>query len=130
MQPVNDPDGNAFAAAARRQRMLEVIAAIPSGRVASYGQIAALAGAPRAARQVAAVLGRAPAAAGLPWHRVVNARGEVAIPPGRPARREQIARLRAEGVGVVAGRVRLQVCGWRPELADLLWGPAPPDSDL
>ena len=54
------------------QRMARIVAAIPAGRVATYGQVAALAGNPRAARQVAWTL-RAYAGRGLPWHRVVGA---------------------------------------------------------
>ena len=53
-------------------RMARIVAAIPAGRVATYGQVAALAGNPRAARQVAWAL-RAYAGRGLPWHRVVGA---------------------------------------------------------
>ena len=62
-----------------RQRVLELVAEIPRGCVATYGQIALLAGRPRAARQVGGVLyGLAEAdAKTLPWHRVINAQGGI-----------------------------------------------------
>ncbi len=100
-----------------------VIAAIPPGRVASYGQIAALAGLPRGARQVARALGRAPAELGLPWHRVIAVSGRIAIPASSPVYRTQISRLRAEGVVINAGRVNMRVYRWAPRLDELLWGP-------
>jgi methylated-DNA-protein-cysteine methyltransferase-like protein len=100
-----------------------VIAAIPTGRVASYGQIAALAGLPRGARQVARALRHAPAEAGLPWYRVIAVNGRIAIPASSPGYRTQIRRLRAEGIVVAAGRVDMRVYRWAPRLDELLWGP-------
>ena len=79
--------GSAFDAA-----VYEVVAAIPAGRVASYGQVAILCGMPGRARRVGAALGNAPQ--GIPCHRVVNAAGRIA--PDWP---EQRALLLAEGVG-------------------------------
>jgi methylated-DNA-protein-cysteine methyltransferase-like protein len=107
------------------ERLCAVVAAIPSGAVATYGQVAALAGYPRHARHVGRVLA---AADGLPWHRVLGAGGRIALPPGSPAAREQARRLRAEGVTVTAGRVDLARFRWQPDLDALLWGPgfAPP----
>lgn len=62
-----------------RQRVLELIAQIPSGKVATYGQIALLADHPRAARQVGGVLHGLLAAEAkrIPWHRVINAQGGI-----------------------------------------------------
>jgi methylated-DNA-protein-cysteine methyltransferase-like protein len=100
-----------------------VIAAIPTGRVASYGQIAALAGLPRGARQVARALRHAPAELGLPWHRVIAVNGRIAIPASSLGYRTQIRRLRAEGIVVAAGRVDMRVYRWVPRLDELLWGP-------
>ncbi len=104
------------------QSIVRVIAAIPPGCVASYGQLAKLAGHPRGARRVAWVLRHAPAELGLPWHRVIAASGRISIPHGRPERREQIARLRAEGVTVDGDRVNLQRFAWHPTIDELLWG--------
>lgn len=89
-------------------RMATVVAAIPFGQVRSYAQVAALAGLPGHARQVAhALVGQA----GLPWHRVVRADGRIAFVPDSAQAQEQIQRLRAEGVEVVDGRVGRD---WRP----------------
>ncbi len=60
-----------------------VIRRIPKGWVATYGQVAAMAGLPRRARLVGQVLQRLDPASKLPWHRVVNARGEVSYAPSR-----------------------------------------------
>ena len=58
-----------------------LIRQIPDGKVASYGLIAALAGNPRAARQVAWVLHSSSSADKLPWHRVVNRMGKISLKP-------------------------------------------------
>ena len=111
-------DGNAVSEAIWR-----VIAAIPAGRVSTYGEVARLAGRPRGARQVARALGIAPAALKLPWFRVIGAGGRIAIPKGSAAYRRQISKLRAEGIRVTNGRVRLPDYEWQPDLDELLWGP-------
>ena len=92
--------------------IVRVIAAIPRGRVASYGQVARLAGLPKNARMVGPALG---AAGGLklPWHRVMNAQGRIALPPSSRGYREQSRLLREEGVIVTKGRVDLKRFGWK-----------------
>jgi methylated-DNA-protein-cysteine methyltransferase-like protein len=60
-------------------RVIEIIKNIPAGRVMTYGQIAALAGSPRAARQVVRVLHSLSDKYKLPWHRVINSKGHIAI---------------------------------------------------
>lgn len=93
------------------------IRAIPAGRVATYVQIAALAGDPRGARQVARVLHACSEADRLPWHRVINARGRISLPRGRGFE-EQRRRLSAEGVRVGrGGRVVLGAYQWRADRA-------------
>lgn len=59
------------------QRAVEIIRNIPAGKVMTYGQIAALAGSPRGARQVVRVLHSMSKKYKLPWHRVINAKGEI-----------------------------------------------------
>jgi alkylated DNA nucleotide flippase Atl1 len=81
------------------ERVREVILAIPVGEVLSYGEVAARAGVP-SARQIGRLLSED--GQDLPWHRVIRADGRFA--PHLAA--EQSARLRAEGVTVVNGRVR------------------------
>jgi methylated-DNA-protein-cysteine methyltransferase-like protein len=57
----------------KAERIWQIVASIPSGQVASYGQIATLAGLPGYARFVGTTLGKLPQNTSLPWHRVVNA---------------------------------------------------------
>jgi methylated-DNA-protein-cysteine methyltransferase related protein len=89
---------------------------IPKGRVATYGQIAAVAGFPGRARQVGYALAATPDERVLPWHRVINASGEVsARADGSPMARVQRGLLEAEGVRFdVRGRVDLKRYQWRP----------------
>lgn len=61
------------------QDVINLIVHIPKGKVMSYGQIAALCGNPRGARQVARILHSMTASYDLPWHRVVNKEGKVAL---------------------------------------------------
>ncbi len=97
------------------------IAAIPRGRVAGYGQIAARAGLPGRARQVARALARNDDL-DLPWHRVLRSSGHIAIPAGTRGFREQVRRLRAEGVEVRNGRVSMHAFGLDLDLDRALWG--------
>jgi methylated-DNA-protein-cysteine methyltransferase-like protein len=78
-------------------RVVAAIKAVPKGKVATYGQIAALAGSPRAARQVVRILYSSSRKEELPWHRVINSRGRIALKPGQ-GYEEQRARLAAEGI--------------------------------
>ena len=95
------------------QRIAAVVAAIPPGRVATYGQIAAQAGNRRAARQVAWAL-RVYSDRGLPWQRVLGAGGVIRLPEGGGLERQR-ALLLAEGVAVDAdGRLDLATYQWRP----------------
>ncbi len=98
--------------AGRAERIWQVVADIPAGRVATYGQVAALAGLPGGARQVGRALARLPADTRLPWQRVVRANGASAL-PGADAQR-QLDRLQAEGVPLTAGKADLERCRWRP----------------
>ncbi|MCP3774903.1 MGMT family protein [Paenibacillus sp. MZ04-78.2] len=93
------------------QRVLEIIQEIPEGQVMTYGQIAGLAGSPRGARQVVRILHSSSGKYGLPWHRVVNARGEIAIRQ-EESRMLQMLYLRDEGVEV-ADNGQLDLDRWR-----------------
>lgn len=90
------------------ERVWHIVAAIPAGQVASYGDIAAQAGQPRHARQVGRILRQLPPGSQLPWHRVLCANGAT---PAGAAQRE---RLRAEGVTFQGERVRMSVHRWQP----------------
>lgn len=91
-------------------RVFAAVRKIPRGRVASYGTVAAVAGFPRAARQVGMVmrLGR-----GLPWWRVLGADGRIVIADPQ-WKMEQAMRLQAEGVEVHAMKVDMERFSWRP----------------
>lgn len=98
------------------QRLVEVIKSIPRGQVATYGQLAAMAGNPRGARQVVRVLASLSAKEGLPWHRVINARGTISLTGA--GFDEQKALLEAEGVAVDGrGAIDLNAYQWRPDVS-------------
>ncbi|WP_392566832.1 MGMT family protein [Utexia brackfieldae] len=93
-------------------RVYLVISQIPPGSVASYGQIAEMAGLPRAARFVGQVLKKLPSDSTLPWHRVINHKGGCALIGNR--QQVQHDKLLAEGVLFRAnGLVDLKKYGWR-----------------
>lgn len=101
----------------------KAVAELPAGRVASYGDIAALANLPGRARLVGKALREAPDDKDLPWHRVLRSNGELAFPVDSAPWQEQRTRLLAEGVLFKGTRVdlkrfRLQ----RHPLDKLLWG--------
>lgn len=104
------------------QRIYAAIAAIPHGRVASYGAIATRAGLPGRARLVGKLLGQVPDGMVLPWYRVLRASGHIAMPPGSRGFLEQSRLLRAEGVDVTKGRVPLSRFGLDGDLDHALWG--------
>lgn len=81
----------------KAERIWQVVAQIPSGRVISYGDVAKRAGLPGYARYVGSTLGKLPKDTRLPWHRVVNASRKIA-PRGSARMLEQKHRLKAEGV--------------------------------
>ena len=111
--------------AERERRIRDAVCRIPPGRVASYGDVGRLAGLARGAREVGRVLRGLPPDSGVPWHRVVNARGEIRLAADSAAGREQRARLRAEGVAVVRGRIRMADHALRVDADLLLWGQPP-----
>jgi methylated-DNA-protein-cysteine methyltransferase related protein len=96
------------------RRIYAVVRRIPRGRVATYGQVAELAGLGRAARQVGYALHALAGSSALPWQRVINAAGGISLPAGAGGL-DQRFRLIAEGVLVDArGRVSLARYQWRP----------------
>lgn len=108
----------------RNRRIRETIAEIPQGRVASYGQIADIAGIPRGARQVGHALRHLPDGHGVPWHRVLQSSGKIAFERGTRQFDEQQNRLMMEGVTVKSGKVDMNEFRWQPDLDELLWKPS------
>jgi len=103
------------------ERVIRVIRAVPRGRVATYGQVAALAGGPTGARQVARILHSLSGPKALPWHRIINAGGRISLPRGAGLE-EQRKRLRSEGVTVgAAGNVDLSRWRWVPRFGEIPW---------
>jgi methylated-DNA-protein-cysteine methyltransferase-like protein len=98
------------------QRVWRKVMEIPPGRLATYGQIAVLIGAPGCARQVGWALRRLPLPSEVPWHRVVNARGCISMDPSREGSDwMQRDLLIAEGIAVDgSGRLPLEHCRWSP----------------
>ncbi|MDP4548662.1 MGMT family protein [Marinobacter sp. MDS2] len=98
----------------KEQKIWQVVAAIPPGNVASYGQVAAMAGLGRQARFVGRALGKLPAGHSIPWHRVLRSNGQIAFPEGTETRQLQTEKLRLEGVEVNKGRVSMKSFQWQP----------------
>jgi methylated-DNA-protein-cysteine methyltransferase-like protein len=103
----------------RYQAICNVVRLIPAGAVATYGQVARLAGMPGRARQVGYALSALPGGSVIPWHRVVNARGRISPrSDGCPADEIQRLRLEAEGVHFDGSdRIPLGQYQWPPEVA-------------
>ena len=106
------------------QRIRDTITDIPRGNVASYGQIAEIAGIPRGARQVGYALRTLPKGHDVPWHRVLQASGRIAFDSDSRQFAEQRKRLEREGVSVISGRVDMSRYRWQPDLDELLWKPS------
>jgi methylated-DNA-protein-cysteine methyltransferase-like protein len=88
------------------ERIRDAVRAIPRGQVAGYGEVARRAGLPGRARLAARVLSSNDDP-DLPWHRVLRSDGRIAFPAGSEGFVEQSRRLRAEGVEVLHGRVKM-----------------------
>jgi len=95
-------------------RIYAVVRKIPRGRVATYGQVAIAAGLRGHARQVGYALNALPPGRSLPWHRVINAKGEIS--PRTVPGSEKVQRTLLEREGVVfddRGRISLQRFRWK-----------------
>ena len=103
----------------RNDRVWAVVREIPSGNVATYGQIAALAGITgrSGARQVGYALASLKQNTNVPWHRVINAKGELSPRANTDAVEYQRMLLEEEGVGFDHRRcIDLRHYGWQPEI--------------
>jgi methylated-DNA-protein-cysteine methyltransferase-like protein len=96
------------------ERIWRAVRGIPRGRVATYGQVASLAGFPSHARMVGYALHTLPPGFPVPWHRVINERGMISFPASHINYREQRALLEREGIRFVLDRVDMAQFGWRP----------------
>jgi methylated-DNA-protein-cysteine methyltransferase related protein len=99
----------------RNARVWAVVRRVPRGRVATYGQVARLAGLGSAARQAGYALHDLPDGTTVPWHRVVNAAGRISARGTSDWALEQRIRLEIEGVRFRAkGAIDLARFGWAP----------------
>lgn len=99
------------------QRVITVIKKVPRGKVATYGQVAAIAGNSRAARQVVRVLHSSSDKEQLPWHRVINSKGSISLKPGRGYEMQR-AMLADEGIVFnLDDTIDLKRFQWTPRLS-------------
>ena len=112
---MKNPDHRLPTTENRWHRIYAVVRKVPKGRVATYGQIAFLAGLKGHARQVGYALNALPDGSSVPWHRVINAQGKVS-PRAEPTYVViQQRLLEGEGVEIGVGdRISLKRFGWKP----------------
>jgi methylated-DNA-protein-cysteine methyltransferase-like protein len=96
-----------------KETLWQLVAAIPKGKVATYGQLARLAGYPSHARYVGTTLNRLPRDSTLPWFRVLRSSGELAFPAGSAAWKRQKTLLEAEGVLIKGMKLSLKQYQWQ-----------------
>ncbi len=97
------------------RQILEVIALIPYGKVATYGQIAKLAGLPKHARLVGYVLKHLDKSSEIPWYRVINSQGKISVTRiNQQGENVQQSLLEQEGVYLINAQVNLKIFGWMP----------------
>jgi len=96
-----------------KQMIVAVVIAIPYGKVASYGQVAKMAGLPRHARLVGRVMSQLDEHAEVPWHRVINAQGKISLSKENDLGENiQQLKLMQEGVVVLNGKVNMKKFAW------------------
>lgn len=88
------------------------VAHIPEGKVATYGQIATIAGFPGTARAVGRSLSKLPEGSKIPWHRVINSKGTLSFPVDSDRYAEQKKRLQEEDICLNAGKINLPLNQW------------------
>lgn len=98
--------------------VLKIVNKVPRGRAATYGQIAAMAGHPRAARVVGMILKSLPGGSKVPWHRIINKSGMISIENLAVPKAEQATRLQEEGI-----EVKFKDGNYWIDLEKYLWRP-------
>lgn len=112
MKSDSDDSGAPEGGASQLTILYSMLAAVPVGRVVTYGDLAVLAGAPGAARWVGNVLAKLPQNSLLPWHRVVRADGRLGFDPSSERWQIQCQRLVSEGVQFQLQRVAMSKYRW------------------
>lgn len=96
------------------QKILSVVQTIPEGKVATYGQIARIAGIPKNARQVGYALHGVSEGTDIPWHRIINTKGQISFPVDSSNYAIQRALLEAEGIRFsLQSRISLKKYQWK-----------------
>jgi methylated-DNA-protein-cysteine methyltransferase-like protein len=103
------------------EHIWQTVLAIPPGKVASYGQIADLAGLPGRARLVGRCMAYAPKELQVPWYRVLRSNGQLAFKAGSASSQKQTGLLQEEGVAVIKNRVHMAEYQWQPSLDEILF---------
>ncbi|MEA2095986.1 MAG: MGMT family protein [Candidatus Cloacimonadota bacterium] len=93
------------------KKVIELIKQIPKGKVATYGQIANLAGNNKAARQISRILHSSSEKFDLPWHRVINSQGKISLRSGDGLEMQK-AMLESEGIQVISDKIDLKNYQW------------------
>ena len=97
------------------QKVWQLVRCIPKGRVASYGQLAAMLGFPRKARHVGSALRQLPEGQDVPWHRVIQSGGAIAFATESEGYWVQRTLLESEGVlPGPSGKINFKKYGWKP----------------
>ena len=99
------------------QPIWDAVAKVPRGKVASYGQIAELAGMKGEAQFVGRSLSNVPKRLNLPWHRIIRGDGSIAFPEDSLIAKEQAQCLMDEGITVINNKIPMQVFQWTREEA-------------
>ena len=107
----------------KQTKILSIIRAIPKGCVASYGQIATIAGIPRGHRLVTRALREANSDDALPWYRVIRGDGRCGMPKDSKGYIMQFELLKSEGVLANNGKVDMKHFQWKPDMDFLLFRP-------
>jgi methylated-DNA-protein-cysteine methyltransferase-like protein len=107
-------DNNNEHEASYQEKIWHVVSMIPKGKVATYGQVAELAGLPRMARAVGRTLSKLPKGTELPWFRVINAKGMISFPVDSEAYLRQKDLLAEEGITLLNGKINLKIHRWIP----------------
>jgi methylated-DNA-protein-cysteine methyltransferase related protein len=95
-----------------RELIWQVVATIPRGRVATYGQVARLCGYPSHARYVGTTMKNLPRGTKLPWHRLLRSSGELAFPAGSASYKKQRSLLEKEKILFKGDKVPLREYRW------------------
>ncbi|WP_448246728.1 MGMT family protein [Thalassotalea agariperforans] len=107
------------------QKIWQTVQLIPTGKVATYGQIADLAGLPGRARLVGRALGLMPKLGWhgkpIPWYRVINAQGKISLPVNSDGFITQRQLLQQEQVVVLGNKIKLAEFQWQPDITELLF---------